>query len=126
MLGEVGTDAEAGISGSVSAMRWKVILWGGSPSGTGWPLRVPEVDVRTGRIPGDLSVYWVFLGCWHRGVEVVSVTATCVPKANGPVSKLPREYSQLLQLKASYHSVVSPKSYSVVHNLSPLKPPSYM
>lgn len=64
VLGEVGTEAEAGVSGSASAMLRKVILCGGSLSrGTGWPFRVPEVDVRTGRIPGDFRVYAVFLGC---------------------------------------------------------------
>lgn len=64
VLGEVGTEAEAGVSGSASAMLRKVILCGGSLSrGTGWPFRVPEVDVRTGRIPGDFRVYMVFLGC---------------------------------------------------------------
>lgn len=64
VFGEVGTETDAGVSGSVSAMRWKVILCGGSLSrGTGWPFRVPEVDVRTGRIPGDFRGYMVFLGC---------------------------------------------------------------
>lgn len=69
VLGDVGTEADdvgagATASGSVSAMLRKVILCGGSlSSGTGWPFRVPEVDVRTGRIPGDLRVYTVFLGC---------------------------------------------------------------
>lgn len=56
VLGDVGTEADAGVSPSVSAMLRKVILWTGSLSrGTGWP----EVDVRTGRtgrIPGDFSV----------------------------------------------------------------------
>lgn len=67
VLGEVGTEAEASDSGSVSAMLRKVILCGGSrSSGTGWPFRVPEVDVLTGRIPGDLSGYTVFLGCSGR------------------------------------------------------------
>lgn len=64
VFGDVGTEAEAAVSGSVSAMLRKVILCGGSLSrGTGWPFRVPEVDVRTGRIPGDFRVYTVFLGC---------------------------------------------------------------
>lgn len=64
VFGEVGTEADAGVSGSVSAMLRKVILCGGSLSrGTGWPFSVPEVDVRTGRIPGDFRVYTVFLGC---------------------------------------------------------------
>lgn len=64
VFGEVGTETDAGISGSVSAILRKVILCGGSLSrGTGWPFRVPEVDVRTGRIPGDFRVYRVFLGC---------------------------------------------------------------
>lgn len=64
VFGDVGTEAEAVVSGSVSAMLRKVILCGGSLSrGTGWPFRVPEVDVRTGRIPGDFRVYTVFLGC---------------------------------------------------------------
>ena len=65
VLGEVGTEAE--VSGSVSAMLRNVILWGGSLSrATGWPFRVPDVDVRTGRIPGDLRWYRVFLG-WGDG-----------------------------------------------------------
>lgn len=65
VLGEVGTEGD--VSGSVSAMLRKVILCGGSLSrGTGWPFRVPEVDVRTGRIPGDFRVYMVFLGCRGR------------------------------------------------------------
>lgn len=64
VFGEVGTETDDIDSGSVSAMRWKVILCGGSLSrGTGWPFRVPEVDVRTGRMPGDFRVYAVFLGC---------------------------------------------------------------
>lgn len=64
VFGEVGTEADASVSGSVSAMLRKVILCGGSLSrGTGWPFRVPEVDGRTGRIPGDFRVYTVFLGC---------------------------------------------------------------
>lgn len=65
VFGEVGTEAEGGVSGgSVSGMLLKVILCGGSRSrGTGWPFSVPEVEVRTGRIPGDFSVYTVFLGC---------------------------------------------------------------
>lgn len=64
VFGEVGTEAEGGVSGgSVSGMLLKVILCGGSRSrGTGWPFSVPEVEVRTGRIPGDFSVYTVFLG----------------------------------------------------------------
>lgn len=64
VFGEVGTEADAGVSGgSVSAILRKVILWGGSLSrGTGWPFNVPEVDVRTGRIPGDFRLYMVFLG----------------------------------------------------------------
>ncbi len=67
VFGEVGTEADAGVSGSVSAILRKVILCGGSLSrGTGWPFRVPEVDVRTGRIPGDFRVYMVFLGCRRR------------------------------------------------------------
>lgn len=67
VFGDVGTEIDAGVSGSVSAMLRKVILCGGSLSrGTGWPFRVPEVDVRTGRIPGDLRVYRVFLGCRRR------------------------------------------------------------
>lgn len=57
VLGEVGTEADAGVSDSVSAMLRKVILCGGSlSSGTGWPFAVPEVDVRTGRIPGDFRL----------------------------------------------------------------------
>lgn len=76
VFGEVGTEAEAGVSGSVSAMLRKVILCGGSLSrGTGWPFRVPEVDVRTGRIPGDFRVYRVFLGCWERRERTVSGSA---------------------------------------------------
>lgn len=65
VFGEVGTEADGGVSsGSVSAMLLKVILCGGSRSrGTGWPFSVPEVEVRTGLIPGDFSVYVVFLGC---------------------------------------------------------------
>lgn len=57
VFGEVGTEMDAGDSGSVSAMLRKVILCGGSLSrGTGWPFRVPEVDVRRGRIPGDFRL----------------------------------------------------------------------
>lgn len=69
VFGEVGTEAEGGVSGgSVSGMLLKVILCGGSRSrGTGWPFSVPEVEVRTGRIPGDFSVYTVFLGCGTQG-----------------------------------------------------------
>lgn len=64
VFGEVGTEADGVSSGSVSAMLLKVILCGGSRSrGTGWPFSVPEVEVRTGLIPGDFSVYAVFLGC---------------------------------------------------------------
>lgn len=69
VLGDVGTEADevagaGAASGSVSAMLRKVNLCGGSrSSGTGWPFRVPEVDFRSGRIPGDLRVYTVFLGC---------------------------------------------------------------
>lgn len=67
VFGEVGTEAD--VSGSVSAILRKVILCGGSLSrGTGWTFRVPEVDVRTGRIPGDFRVYMVFLG-WRRNGE---------------------------------------------------------
>lgn len=56
VFGDVGTEADAGVSGSVSAMLRKVILCGGSLSrGTGRPFGVPEVDVRTGRIPGDFK-----------------------------------------------------------------------
>lgn len=70
VFGEVGTEADASVSGSVSAMLRKVILCGGSLSrGTGWPFRVPEVDVRTGRIPGDFRVYMVFLDCRRRNPE---------------------------------------------------------
>lgn len=71
VLGDVGTEADdaagaGAASGSVSAMLRKVNLCGGSlSSGTGWPFRVPEVDFRSGRIPGDLRVYTVFLGCTH-------------------------------------------------------------
>ena len=68
VFGEVGTEADAGVSSSVSAMLRKVILWGGSRSrATGCPFGVHDVEVRTGRIPGDLRVYRVFLGC--RGGE---------------------------------------------------------
>lgn len=65
VFGEVGTEADGGVSsGSISAMLLKVILCGGSRSrATGWPFSVPEVEVRTGRIPGDFSGYTVFLGC---------------------------------------------------------------
>lgn len=64
VLGDVGTEMEDRVSRSVSAMLRKVILCGGSLSrGTGWPFRVPEVDVLTGRIPGDFREYVVFLGC---------------------------------------------------------------
>ncbi|TNN65592.1 hypothetical protein EYF80_024121 [Liparis tanakae] len=79
VLGDVGTEADAGVvvvvvSGSVSAMLRKVILCGGSLSrGTGWPFRVPEVDVRTGRIPGDFSVYKVLLGCGARNTHPTTV-----------------------------------------------------
>lgn len=64
VFGEVGTDDDADISVSVSAILRKVILCGGSLSrATGWPFMVPEVDVRTGRIPGDFREYMVFLAC---------------------------------------------------------------
>lgn len=64
VLGEVGTDDDADVSISVSAILRKVILCGGSLSrATGWPFMVPEVDVRTGRIPGDFREYMVFLAC---------------------------------------------------------------
>lgn len=76
VLGDVGTEADdvAGAgSGSVSAMLRKVNLCGGSlSSGTGWPFRVPEVDFRSGRIPGDLRVYTVFLGCTKNDQEAHS------------------------------------------------------
>lgn len=99
VLGDVGTEADAGISGSVSAMLRKVILCGGSlSSGTGWPFRVPEVDVRTGRIPGDFRVYMVFLGCrGTEGGQEVTVAAddeeglTCAqhfPKSVGLISRV--------------------------------------
>lgn len=66
VFGEVGT--ETSDSESFSLILRKVILCGGSLSrGTGWPFRVPEVDVRTGRIPGDFRLYTVFLGCNERG-----------------------------------------------------------
>lgn len=62
VLGEVGTEADTSGSRSFSAILRKVILCAGSLSrGTGWPFRVPEVDVRTGRIPGDFKGYDVFL-----------------------------------------------------------------
>ncbi len=62
VFGEVGR--EGGVSGSVSAMLLKVILWGGSRSnGTGWPFSVPPPpDARTGRTPGDFREYIDFLG----------------------------------------------------------------
>lgn len=77
VFGEVGTEADAGASGSVSAILRKVILCGGSLSrGTGWLLRGPEVDVRTGRIPGDFRVYMVFLGCRRKNRKSVRTAFT--------------------------------------------------
>lgn len=68
VFGEVGTEAEDGGSWSFSAMLRKVILCCRSRSrATGWPFRVPEVDVRTGRSPGDFREYVVFLG-WRQRI----------------------------------------------------------
>lgn len=85
VFGEVGTEAD--VSGSVSAILRKVILCGGSLSrGTGWPFRVPEVEVRTGRIPGDFRVYMVFLG-WRRNSENSITNTTPFPWLSGQVVK---------------------------------------